>query len=245
VFWPLQLSSKVAGVPKDSKFPLLGMWISSSHLPQSGVATPFSLIGHHYHINIVMELHNIFSFFLTFFFLLPTYSLFLFIRSVQITLFITVFIVFAQNKSFQVPFFFLLCLQEVRATMNAPRFIVYKRHLGQSSNLITIFFLCVRSGFRHPNVVNLLIVSVKGKGWSSNCCHYLLHVCKRQGEVMCTPSIIILLVTFARSGGNLGPSSSSSCVLKVKELGAPIVVIIFFCVKNKGTQAFSFFLLFE
>jgi hypothetical protein len=39
VFWPLQLSSKVLGVPKDSKFPLLGMQVSSSHLLQSGVAT--------------------------------------------------------------------------------------------------------------------------------------------------------------------------------------------------------------
>jgi len=28
-----------SGVPEDSKFPLLGMWVSSSHLTQSGVAT--------------------------------------------------------------------------------------------------------------------------------------------------------------------------------------------------------------
>jgi len=39
VFWPLQLSSEVARAPEDSKFPLLGVWVSSSHLPQSGVAT--------------------------------------------------------------------------------------------------------------------------------------------------------------------------------------------------------------
>ncbi len=39
MFLPLQSNSKVSGVPKDSKFPLLGVWVSSSHLPQSGVAT--------------------------------------------------------------------------------------------------------------------------------------------------------------------------------------------------------------
>jgi len=39
VFWPLKLSSELAGVSEDSKFPLLGVWVSSSHLPQSGVAT--------------------------------------------------------------------------------------------------------------------------------------------------------------------------------------------------------------
>jgi hypothetical protein len=39
VFWPIKSSSEVAGVPEDSKFPLLGVWVSSSHLPQSGVAT--------------------------------------------------------------------------------------------------------------------------------------------------------------------------------------------------------------
>jgi hypothetical protein len=38
-FWPLQSSSEVVRVPEDSKFPLLGVWVSSSHLPQSGVAT--------------------------------------------------------------------------------------------------------------------------------------------------------------------------------------------------------------
>ncbi len=37
MFWPLQLSSEVLGVPEDSKFPLLGVRVSSSHLPQSGV----------------------------------------------------------------------------------------------------------------------------------------------------------------------------------------------------------------
>jgi hypothetical protein len=39
VFWPLQTSSKFLGVPEDSKSPLLGVWVSSSHLAQSGVAT--------------------------------------------------------------------------------------------------------------------------------------------------------------------------------------------------------------
>jgi hypothetical protein len=41
VFWPLQSSSEFLGVPKDSKFPLLGVWVSSSHLAQSGVVTLF------------------------------------------------------------------------------------------------------------------------------------------------------------------------------------------------------------
>jgi hypothetical protein len=35
----LQSSSEVAGVPEDSKFSLSGVWVSSSHLPQSGVVT--------------------------------------------------------------------------------------------------------------------------------------------------------------------------------------------------------------
>ncbi len=39
MFWPLQSSFKFSRVPKDSKFPLLGVWVSSSHLAQSGVAT--------------------------------------------------------------------------------------------------------------------------------------------------------------------------------------------------------------
>jgi hypothetical protein len=39
VFWPFNSSSKFSGVPKDSKFPLLGVWASPSHLAQSGVAT--------------------------------------------------------------------------------------------------------------------------------------------------------------------------------------------------------------
>jgi hypothetical protein len=38
-FDPLQSSSEFSGIPEDSKFPLLGVWISSSHLPQNGVAT--------------------------------------------------------------------------------------------------------------------------------------------------------------------------------------------------------------
>ncbi len=39
MFWPLNSSFKFLGVPEDSKFPLLGVWVSSSHLTQSGVAT--------------------------------------------------------------------------------------------------------------------------------------------------------------------------------------------------------------
>ncbi len=39
VFWPFNSSSEFSGVPEDSKFPLLGVWASPSHLAQSGVAT--------------------------------------------------------------------------------------------------------------------------------------------------------------------------------------------------------------
>jgi hypothetical protein len=39
VFWPFNSSSEFSKVPKDSKFPLLGVWASPSHLAQSGVAT--------------------------------------------------------------------------------------------------------------------------------------------------------------------------------------------------------------
>jgi hypothetical protein len=45
VFWPFNLSSEFSGVPEDSKFPLLGVWASPSHLAQSGVAT-ISPTGH-------------------------------------------------------------------------------------------------------------------------------------------------------------------------------------------------------
>jgi hypothetical protein len=37
-FWPLQWSSEFLGVLKDFNFPLLIVWVSSSHLSQSGVA---------------------------------------------------------------------------------------------------------------------------------------------------------------------------------------------------------------
>jgi hypothetical protein len=40
IFWPLQSSFEFLRVLEDSKFPLLGVWVSSSHLVQSGVATP-------------------------------------------------------------------------------------------------------------------------------------------------------------------------------------------------------------
>ncbi len=39
MFWLLRLSPKFVGVPEDSKFSLLGVWVSSSQLPQTGVAT--------------------------------------------------------------------------------------------------------------------------------------------------------------------------------------------------------------
>jgi hypothetical protein len=39
VFWPLQLSSEVLGVPEDSQIPISGVWVSSSHSSKSGVAT--------------------------------------------------------------------------------------------------------------------------------------------------------------------------------------------------------------
>ncbi len=35
----MQSSFEYLGVPEDSKFPLLGVWVSSSHLTQSGIAT--------------------------------------------------------------------------------------------------------------------------------------------------------------------------------------------------------------
>jgi len=39
VFWPLQSNSEVSGVPEDSQVPISGMWVSSSHFPQSRVMT--------------------------------------------------------------------------------------------------------------------------------------------------------------------------------------------------------------
>jgi hypothetical protein len=42
VFWPFNSSSDFSGVLEDSKFPLLGVWASPSHLAQSGVATVVS-----------------------------------------------------------------------------------------------------------------------------------------------------------------------------------------------------------
>jgi hypothetical protein len=39
VFWPLQSSSEVLGVSKDSQVPISKMWVSSSHSSKSGVAT--------------------------------------------------------------------------------------------------------------------------------------------------------------------------------------------------------------
>jgi hypothetical protein len=37
--WPLKSFPEFSRVPEDSKFPLLGVWASPSHLTQSGVAT--------------------------------------------------------------------------------------------------------------------------------------------------------------------------------------------------------------
>jgi hypothetical protein len=44
VFWPLQSSSEFSWVPEDSKSPLLGVWVSFSHLAQSGVVTKYAII---------------------------------------------------------------------------------------------------------------------------------------------------------------------------------------------------------
>ncbi len=41
MFWPLQLNFEVLGVPMDSQVPISGMWLSSSHSFQSGVAIKF------------------------------------------------------------------------------------------------------------------------------------------------------------------------------------------------------------
>jgi len=43
VFWPLLLNSKHSGVPKDSKSPTLGVWVSSSHLAKVGLQHRSSL----------------------------------------------------------------------------------------------------------------------------------------------------------------------------------------------------------
>jgi hypothetical protein len=42
VFWPFNSSSELLRVLEDSKFPLLGVWASPSHLAQNGVATPMA-----------------------------------------------------------------------------------------------------------------------------------------------------------------------------------------------------------
>ncbi len=45
VFWPLQLHSEFLGVPEDSQVPFSGVWVVSSHFPQSGVATKSEFLG--------------------------------------------------------------------------------------------------------------------------------------------------------------------------------------------------------
>jgi hypothetical protein len=47
VFWPFNSSSEFSEVPEDSKFPLLGVWASPSHLAQSGVATHINFQSFH------------------------------------------------------------------------------------------------------------------------------------------------------------------------------------------------------
>jgi hypothetical protein len=79
MFWPLQSSFEFSGVPKDSKFPLLGMWISSSHLFQSGVAT-YLLLPTYHHTTLSTYfpptiLHPYLPIYLITYFLLPTYHL--------------------------------------------------------------------------------------------------------------------------------------------------------------------------
>jgi len=39
MFWPLKSRSKFLRVPKDSQVPFSGVWVATSQLPQSGVAT--------------------------------------------------------------------------------------------------------------------------------------------------------------------------------------------------------------
>ncbi len=48
MFWPLQLSSEVSGVPEDSQVPISKVWVSSSHSSKSGVAT--------FHVSLVVKL---------------------------------------------------------------------------------------------------------------------------------------------------------------------------------------------
>ncbi len=43
MFWPLQSRSKFSRVPEDSQVPFLGVWVVTSQLPQSGVATTYLL----------------------------------------------------------------------------------------------------------------------------------------------------------------------------------------------------------
>jgi len=67
--WPLQSSSEIARVPEDSKFSLLGMGVSSSHLPQSGVATklvyPYPLRTFQRYKQCGMKLHGSWEFNMT------------------------------------------------------------------------------------------------------------------------------------------------------------------------------------
>ncbi len=47
MFWPLQSNSEFSGVPEDSQVPFSGVWVATSHFPQSGVATsqaPFTFV---------------------------------------------------------------------------------------------------------------------------------------------------------------------------------------------------------
>jgi hypothetical protein len=122
----------------------------------------FSLIGHHFHIIIAMELHNIFYFFLTFFF--PPNIIILFIyKKCANNIVHHCLHSLCTKQGFQVPSFYSFVFRGSKGNYDCP-YVVYKKHLGQSSNLVTIFFLCVGSGFRHPHVVNLLVTFARGGG---------------------------------------------------------------------------------
>ncbi len=43
MFWPLQSHSEFSGVLEDSQVPFSGVWVATSHFPQSGVATKIML----------------------------------------------------------------------------------------------------------------------------------------------------------------------------------------------------------
>ncbi len=60
MFWPLESCSEFSGVPKDSQVPFSGVWMATSQLPQSGVATQWcrSLCRFAGHRNQKFEVEN-------------------------------------------------------------------------------------------------------------------------------------------------------------------------------------------